>query len=424
MQIETLILITGIVAANTIHPMVLLPLRSNLWHVALGIALMQLPWPVLYLLGIDFPSFMGRPFAVVAYIFYVAALYRWLVLNISYKIAVFIVFSICAFFYIINTLSYLGLIFLLHFPADLKTFFLSRCVYIVVSAAVLPLSYRVLRPRLAPLIEAVNRQSLVVLVPLLACLLLLSFASSTLLFFYQGEPVALTCLTIVFSIIAFYYALYSFIIKESEAQALADRAEAAERLAKTYTFYDEELIQRENTIRTLRHDFKHALGLLGALAEQKDYDGIQSHINNIYGTASAIAVSAYCENTVVNATVSYYFAEATAQGVRCSTRAHVPTNLTMNETELAMLLGNALENCLKGAQPLGEMGYINFNAKPVKGYMVFTFTNNYIADKYEKGAGLGLESLKTLCEKYEGSMRVDDSGPEGSEFTLTLIVRI
>ena len=424
MQVEPLVMMACIIMVNTLHPFMLIKARSNYWAIALGAVLMQAPWPLLHLAGVDLLVFLTKPFTVTVYMLYVAALYHKFMLAAGYKTCVFVVFSVLVQSYLVLILSYLSMVHMFSFSPGSKTFLLSRLTYIPISFLIFPFSYYVLRKRFAMVFVAVERQSIFVLLPLLLCLFLLCFTSSTLLYFYQGASVTFASLASALAVMAFYYALYSFVVKENEVHTQANRAEAAERLAQTYVFYDEELLGREKTIRALRHDFKHTLGLLAALAEQGDYAQIQSHINNVSFAADSIAASVYCENVVVNATVSYYFAEATTKGIHCSARAHVPAKLSMSGTELAMLLGNALGNCLKGAGPLGEMGYISFTAKPAKEYMVFTFANNYQQGSYEKGAGIGLHSLKSLCEKYEGTMQVEDSGAKDDEFRLTLIVRV
>ncbi len=91
----------------------------------------------------------------------------------------------------------------------------------------------------------------------------------------------------------------------------------------------------------------------------------------------------------------------------------------MPEAELSLLLGNALENCVKGAEPLGERGYITFSANPVRGYMAFTFENNFDPGKYATGEKTGLLSIRQICERRNGRMETAD---KDGKFTLKAFV--
>ena len=221
-------------------------------------------------------------------------------------------------------------------------------------------------------------------------------------------------------IVAYFVSLYLFLISHRDKQLLRQQLDAAGRLEHAYAFYGRELEERETRLRTMRHDFRHLVLHLGALARSGDLEGLTRELSSVAKTGDEVSVSPFSENRTVNAVVSYHFAAAEAKGVHCVAKAFVSAELPVPEADLSLLLGNALENCVKGAGPLGERGYVTFSAHPVRGYMAFTFENNYEPGTYATGSRAGLLSIRQICERHNGRMEVTDDG--AGRFTLRAFV--
>ncbi len=222
-------------------------------------------------------------------------------------------------------------------------------------------------------------------------------------------------------IVAYFISLHLFLVSHRDRQLLAQRLAAAERLEGIYVFYDRQLSEKESRLQRVRHDFRHLVVHLRELARERDWNGILGELETVSAAGGQTAVMLLCENRTVNAVVSAYFARAEERGVRCAAKAFVPEQLAISKADLSMLLGNALENCVKAATPLGEAGYIRFDAKPAKGCMHFEFSNNYAPDAYAKGSGVGLASIRHVCEQHDGRMEASD---ENGEFRLTLFLQV
>ncbi len=220
--------------------------------------------------------------------------------------------------------------------------------------------------------------------------------------------------------IAYFVSMYLFLINYQGKLVLGQRLRAAEQLEETYKFYDSRLSEREARLRRLRHDFRHLVVHLEELAREWDRDGILRELAAVSAATGRMTIKPLCENRTVNAVVSGYFAQAEERGVNCVAKAFVPDRLSVSNADLSMILGNALENCVKAASPLKERGYITFDAKPAKGYIIFEFTNNYAPGAYAKGSGVGLASIRQVCEQQNGRMEISD---RDGEFRLTLFLQ-
>jgi signal transduction histidine kinase len=148
---------------------------------------------------------------------------------------------------------------------------------------------------------------------------------------------------------------------------------------------------------------------------------VARHLESLSSKAVQTRPVANCENMTVNTLVAYHFAQAREAGIACSSALYVPEALAIPPAELAVILGNALENALKGAQSMKDNGYIRFDAKPVKDYLVFDVENNYLPGGYSKGAGMGLASIRELAEKHQGRAKVED---RGGGFKLNIVLRM
>jgi signal transduction histidine kinase len=221
--------------------------------------------------------------------------------------------------------------------------------------------------------------------------------------------------------IAYFIFIHVFLIRHQDRLVLAQRLAAAKRLEETYAFYDGELSEKEQRLKRLRHDFRHLVLHLQELARERDLDGILREISAVAATGRQTDIRLFSENRTVNAVIASCFARADELGIHCTAKAYVPENLAISKPDLSMLLGNALENCIKGAATMTPAGYITFSAKPGNGYMMFEFTNNYAPSAYVRGEGVGLASIRHICEEHHGRVEIQD---KNGEFRLTLFLLV
>ena len=434
------------------HLLIYLPIKPRRFLALCGCLLILLPLPVLHLLAGNKTMLYSLPVYLPLYALYVTVVYRVCTINAGFGAIIFTIATTMAHMQVLFLLTYVCMTQALGFPMDETTHLTARgfsCAFTVLS---FPLLRVYVRPRFLTLIDAVERQR-TWLVVLLSCTLFMLGNAMVAVLLSRGDPVALrNCLSMAFCIVVFYYTLYSFIIKENANQRLHNQVKAAERLADTYAFYDAELREKEQAVRTLRHDFRHMLLHLEALLKDKDYAGVARHLESLSSRAAQMRPVAYCENMTVNTLAAYHFARAREAGIACTATLYVPETLAIPPAELAVILGNALENALKGAESMRERGrtgsaeapqgsepglasgeagasarqdggpgYISFSAKPVKDYLVVDVENNYRPGGYSKGMGMGLASIRELAEKHQGRAHVED---RDGVFRLNIVLRL
>ncbi len=387
------------------------PLRFLLLYLASPFAMLAGLW-----LGERYPAANG--FFMPCFLFICVWLHRVLVTSDNYNRIFFCVASVLACAQVIRTPPLLLMEYGLGWPVE-EASRIALFIYPVLFLLLLPVLFRYVRERFLRILDiaATQKWYLVCLPPLI-----LSSIGDIVQIPAEGMTDAFKIRSIgtllPLSIVAYFVSLHLFLINQRDKQLFRQQIDAAGQLEHAYKFYGRELEEKESRLRAMRHDFRHLVLHLGALARSGDLDGLRKELASVAETGDAISVSPFSENRTVNAVVSYHFAVAEAKGVHCIAKAFVPMELPVPEAELSMLLGNALENCVKGAAPLGERGYITFSAGPVRGYMAFTFENNYEPGTYAAGSGAGLLSIRQLCERRHG--RMDKDG----QFTLKALVSI
>ena len=115
--------------------------------------------------------------------------------------------------------------------------------------------------------------------------------------------------------------------------------------------------------RIMRHDRRHFEALLYQLLEEGNIEEAKKYL------AERLAmephpVMRYCENTTVNAAISHYMACAKMENIAMTVSANIPSGLSVNELELAIVISNLLENAINACRKLPETDrYLKLTAK-------------------------------------------------------------
>ncbi len=335
-------------------------------------------------------------------------LHRQLMTNDNYSRLFFCFTSVLACSQVIRTPPFLVMAYGLGWPAE-EASRIAMFIYPIAFLLLAPILFRYVREPFRRILDIVETQKwyLVCLPPLILSsigdITHLPAAGMTDAFKLRSIAAIMPVCTV-----AYFVSLYLFLVNHRDKQLLKQQLDAAGRLEHAYEFYGRELKEKEVRLRTMRHDFRHLVLHLGALARNGDLEGLTRELSAVAKIGNDASVAPISENRTVNAVVSYHFAVAEEKGVRCVAKAFVPADLPTPEADLSLLIGNALENCVKGAGPLGDGGYITFTARPVRGYMAFTFENNYEPGAYAAGEKAGINSIRRLCERHNGRMEVSD----------------
>ncbi len=174
------------------------------------------------------------------------------------------------------------------------------------------------------------------------------------------------------------------------------------------------LRQSQKQASVYRHDLRHHLQYLAGCIAEGQTERAQSYISGICAEIESQKVQWYCENETANLILSAFVQRAEKDGIALNPSVTLPPFLLISDSDLCVLLSNALENALHACQnlPPAETAPVI----SVKGYerdsRLFLQVTNPCGDpvRFENGIpissrpghGLGVQSICAIVKRYGG----------------------
>lgn len=178
------------------------------------------------------------------------------------------------------------------------------------------------------------------------------------------------------------------------------------------------LCQKIEVGRIYRHDMRHHLAAVESMLRQEDNSGALQYIRSLSGGLEELTEPARCANPTVNAVLTACIVQAANVGCTVETRLRVPEQMPFEETDLCVILANALENAIHACQELPEdqrQIYLSMELTENRRLLISVenpclqpvpFGPEGLPDvPRREGHGLGLQSVKQVAEKYGGLFR-------------------
>lgn len=212
---------------------------------------------------------------------------------------------------------------------------------------------------------------------------------------------------------------------EIEAKAM----EACMMLAGGESYY-KNLTELLEQIRIIRHDYKHELGAIKHLLKNGEIEELK-HFLELPGHIDRGDIRLYCKNTVVNAVLAHYADICMQNEIPLEVKAVLPASIynasasvsgpeyeKLNNYDLCVVAGNLLENAIEASLGLPqEKRRIEMNIDHNQDRVLIAVKNAFsgsissiqdglpVSNKKGRSGhaqGLGLKSVKALCESFNG----------------------
>lgn len=170
--------------------------------------------------------------------------------------------------------------------------------------------------------------------------------------------------------------------------------------------------QRKTSI--YRHDLRHHIQYLSSCIENGLLEQARGYIQEVYSEIESNRITVFCENEVANLIFSTFAGRARDCGIPITIRAHIPQLIPVSESDLCVLVSNAMENALHACQKRNERGLsgtVEVSVSEKNGKLLLQFVNSCddkvvfdhgipVADS--PGHGLGVRSICAIVERYDG----------------------
>lgn len=261
----------------------------------------------------------------------------------------------------------------------------------------------------------------------LAAMPLCALIAVVLMTFQKYDSAAVNSLAMNQGLAVLPFVLLTSIVLLSAVLILEDheRLERASQLAGLREVYYQGLQRQENQVRQLRHDLRNHLTVIQGLLEKRDTQGAVDYLEQMAGTPALRGSKRFCDNETANVVLSAK-AEAMEQaGIAADFVVSIPEDLQVADTDLAALLGNALDNAIEGVQN-AEVKWVTLRCRVDKGLLMLRLENaiggsvnpDLSTTKADKCShGFGLPGMQEIARRYGGSL---NAGVKDGTFELVV----
>ncbi|MGL5207242.1 MAG: ATP-binding protein [Acidaminococcaceae bacterium] len=174
--------------------------------------------------------------------------------------------------------------------------------------------------------------------------------------------------------------------------------------------------------RRSRHNLRQHLVMIKHYVQKSDLASLENYLSKYIKALDNTANLNICENSYFNAIAQYYYALAKEKGIKIELAFDLPKDLSLPETDTAVLLGNMFENALEACerQTSGQRFIKGKGALIKDNLLAITIKNSFDHEIRKTGdafisskrdaKGIGTESIRIIAERYNGIAKFSNNG--------------
>lgn len=212
----------------------------------------------------------------------------------------------------------------------------------------------------------------------------------------------------------------------------SSRLEIAEKQITMQREHYDALSKQMNEIREIKHDINHFTGVMSQLAEEGNLDKLRMFLSEYCEKAKMGQLPVFCEHIIANSIIGYNYLRAEEYGIFFESRCNISVYFFMSDSDLCILLGNALENAVFACRQMDAKTtrFVSIESGYSKGQRLVKVTNSYngqleiidgqyISSKKGNSHGLGLRNIEKVVETYGGFLKIEHTD---KIFTLMMAI--
>lgn len=187
--------------------------------------------------------------------------------------------------------------------------------------------------------------------------------------------------------------------------------------------------------REERHNFVNKLIVLKDDMEHSEKERALEELNRLMQELPGKSIISNCGNSTVDALINFKNITAEKAGVAFRLKIFIPANLPINQCDLGVVMGNALDNAIEAAEQYdGTDKFVEIIMGVKKEALVLTIKNpfcneirkdkqgNLLSTKSDGNRhGYGVKSIRRVAEKYNGEVLIET---EKQLFLMTVIMNL
>ena len=201
----------------------------------------------------------------------------------------------------------------------------------------------------------------------------------------------------------------------TDSKEMRRQIELSEIVGRQKAYYDT-LSERVLEMRKIKHDAKHHYDTMNYFLENQDKDGLFEYCKETVKPHKYKVNIIYSGNAIVDALILRYEEISQENNIKFSVKGNFK-NLHIKDSDLSVLIGNALDNAVAGCLTLKDNRSISLDIRNDNGALTIMIQNSFngeikkqngkiLSHKRKNEPGLGFISMKSICENYGGEMVV------------------
>lgn len=249
---------------------------------------------------------------------------------------------------------------------------------------------------------------------------------------YVIDDLSFQIMNLVSSVVLIFANISVFYIidKINEMAQAKEKLLFTEKHINNQVVHYQELYKHQNELRVFRHDIRNRLFSLMAMVKDGQADkAIQIMENNLNWLEEMNGNIVNSGNPIVDALLQSKSHLAKEKLIKLNLHIKLAGEIKVDELELAIVLGNALDNAIEATEkvPDKDKKYINLNLMSTDDRISMTVTNPVKDDVNteklkttkpdKRNHGFGTQSIRTVARRYDG---VAEFKCEDKMFTVNL----
>lgn len=224
------------------------------------------------------------------------------------------------------------------------------------------------------------------------------------------------------------YSLVARLINEYDKNA---RLEQQNHILTLENLQYENLTDKIMEARQARHDLRHHITVMTEYLNAKDFHKLESYLMEYRSSLPEDSSIVFCQNQTVNLLLLHFAQQARDNQIDFTVYADIPEELKIPQNDLAVILGNLLENAVDACcSQKNSHKRIVFRGRMEHHSLLLTVDNTFegqikrdkngtIQSSKHPGFGLGLTSVEHIAKRYEGMLKVQEK--EGIFYASVLL---
>lgn len=213
-------------------------------------------------------------------------------------------------------------------------------------------------------------------------------------------------------------------------RSMQEKSQLNEQLEMQKGYY-RSLTESVKAERKVRHNFKHQLAALKGFLDTGNKEELQQYCDDLETALLHVTEIPYTGNAAADSLLYHYAGIAKEKQISFSVCCKLD-NLFLSDTDLCCLLGNALDNAVTACEKCDGERYVNVSSEKTEDMLLFVIDNSFdgiilkkddkiLSRKRENKEGIGIQSMKQICEKYDGISRFE---AKGNQFEASFMLYI